>query len=79
MSQFFIKTSLNHKLVMILIVDCRWSIWDEWSECSSLCGAGSRMRKRAIMEKSENGGHDCSGKDIEQEECNVRPCPGTCF
>ena len=31
------------------------------------------------MKNSENGGHDCSGKDIEQEECNVRPCPGTSF
>lgn len=48
----------------------------QWSECSSSCGNGYRIRKRHCDDPlPQNGGLECSGCSIDFEVCNSQPCP----
>lgn len=50
-------------------VDCVWAEWDEWSECvkaPSICGVGSKRRKRSIAVMPANGGALCDPRPLEQ-------------
>ena len=58
------------------IVDCKWSVFNDWSECSKSCGWGVKTSERKIIEASSHGGKDCVGKAKRTEKCNNQPCAG---
>ena len=58
-------------------IDCQWSSWSQFQDCSKSCGVGSQFFQRGQRVKFENGGKDCVGNYIKVEECNIRPCSGT--
>ncbi|MBN3289228.1 SBSPO protein, partial [Polypterus senegalus] len=48
----------------ISAIDCVVSSWGSWSECSQLCGAGSKERTRQVITPPRNGGMPCP--DLKQ-------------
>ena len=60
-------------------MNCTWSSWGKWSQCTKTCGNGTRLSKRDIKIKEANGGEECRGNDSREESCNVHPCPGMWF
>lgn len=50
-------------------VDCTWSEWTPWSECSSGCHGGDRRRTRQLDSESSCGG-ECPGRSEQVEQCN---------
>lgn len=58
-------------------IDCSWSDWTGFSECTTSCGNGQRDRTRNITIPAQFGG-TCPGRDIETEACNTFPCPIDC-
>ena len=61
---------------MIILVDCEWGDYGDWSECSESCGTGTEFRDRAVKISAQNGGEACTGEAREQKECNTHPCAG---
>ncbi|CAH1396828.1 unnamed protein product [Nezara viridula] len=53
-------------------VDCLFSEWTAWSECSTQCGPGIHNRTRKILRKDSYGGRVC-GNILETKICNT-PC-----
>ncbi|KAK1156586.1 somatomedin-B and thrombospondin type-1 domain-containing protein-like isoform X1 [Acipenser oxyrinchus oxyrinchus] len=45
-------------------IDCVVGSWGPWSECSSLCGGGSKERTRQVTVPPRNGGTPCP--DLKQ-------------
>ena len=61
------------------VVNCVWSDWaNSWSGCSKSCGGGIRTTSRKKLTEAYNGGENCTGSEIKEEECNPNKCPGTC-
>jgi len=57
-------------------VDCEFSAWSEYSDCSATCN-GVMDRSRRIKTNSDKGGLPCEGNLKEVEACNVGLCdPG---
>ncbi|XP_069163060.1 hemicentin-1 isoform X2 [Procambarus clarkii] len=57
-------------------VDGNWSPWDPWSECSTTCGGGVRLRSRYCTAPAPlYGGQACEGAAVEEEDCRLRDCP----
>ena len=52
----------------------KWSVWGEFSDCTKPCGTGSKTRTRTCR-KCEFG-NDCIGSASETIECNLKACPG---
>ena len=59
-----------------VLVDCVWSTFGKWSDCSTTCGGGTRFSTRTIIQQSLHGGKECKGEDTQSENCNEAPCPG---
>ena len=57
-------------------VECLWSGFSDWSDCSSSCGEGLQARKRKVLQSSQNEGLDCVGQAEEKRKCQSEPCPG---
>ena len=72
--------TLNHLpgmiKLLITLVNCKWSSYSEWSECSKSCGGGIRTSSRKIVQESSNGGTPCVGEALRNETCNIDICPG---
>lgn len=47
-----------------------WSSWSKWSECTVICGGGSRNRSRACPAEGL-----CPGLNDISDICNMIPCP----
>lgn len=43
-------------------VDCEFSEWGYWSECSKSCGGGSQYRERSVAVPPTKGGKPCKGE-----------------
>ena len=56
-------------------VDCEYSAFGPWSECSRRCGGGFRSRERSIQILARRGGKPCRGGSRETQICNKQPCP----
>lgn len=67
---------IQHLLVCIK-VDGSWSLWGNWSECSTPCNGGNQQRTRICNNPPPaNGGRQCIGLGIETQSCNNQTCPG---
>ena len=55
------------------IAEKEWQGWSEWSQCSSSCGKGLKIRARAC----DKGDGSCSGEPTETTDCLVDACPGS--
>lgn len=59
-------------------VDCEWTSWSPWLQCSTGCGGGTQGRARSIAQPAMYGGNECAGPSIEDRACNEQPCPVPC-
>ena len=53
---------------------CRYSDWSEYSECSSVCGIGTRTRERIVL-RSADCSHPVGAILRSAEQCMTRKCP----
>ena len=58
------------------LVDCKWSEFGSWSDCSVTCGEGTKSATRKILHIALNGGRDCEGDSTRVNPCNLGECPG---
>mmetsp|Transcript_25160 Transcript_25160/g.72526 ORF Transcript_25160/g.72526 Transcript_25160/m.72526 type:complete len:487 (+) Transcript_25160:3-1463(+) len=59
-------------------VDCKWSNWGRWSECTKTCGNGKMTRLRSVSVQKDFGGKPCDGLPQDTKACDSSPCPGVC-
>ena len=54
--------------------------YNEWSDCSSVCGNGNQFRTFNIIKHAQFNGSECSHRngDIDTQICNEDPCPINC-
>ena len=71
-----VENFLTNLLSINFQVNCTWTPFGEWSECSKPCGGGTRESKRRVAKKAIYGGLDCFGNASKIESCNESPCPG---
>ena len=57
-------------------IDSVWQGWGQWSECSTSCGNGSKVRARACSEPAFGGNDTCVGNSTETTDCLRSECPG---
>ena len=64
-------------MCVLFAVDGGWSDWMNWTECSTSCEVGHKLRFRSCTNpKPQYGGRDCQGVREEKAECMLRPhCP----
>lgn len=54
--------------------DCELGEWAAWSDCSSSCGEGSRVRSRKVAQLAIDGGQPCEGSLQEVKVCKIEDC-----
>ena len=59
-------------------INCIWSEFGDWSDCSKSCGEGEKSRTRYELTQAENGGDSCEGNNIDLQSCNIESCPIDC-
>ena len=55
-------------------LDCQWSEWTSYSNCSVECGTGTQTRTREKTVEEQYGGL-CSGSAEDTIICTLNPCP----
>ena len=60
-------------------VNCEWSAYGDWSECSVTCGNGQKRSNRTILQPALHGGIECEGNSSKVEKCNLDACIGMRF
>ena len=64
----------NYELV---IDDGNWTIWSQWTVCSTTCDTGSQNRSRNCTNPVPwNGGYNCTGNATHIRKCFLKPCEG---
>ena len=66
---------LGTKIILGSSIDCKWSEFSNWGECSKSCGGGFQFRERTIERLARNGGRPCLGDTHERRQCNSNECP----
>ena len=67
-----------HQIMIIqnlISVNCTWSAWKSWNDCSASCGGGTQLRYRIVELAAKNGGLSCEGIPAESQACNLDLCP----
>jgi hypothetical protein len=59
--------------MLIAVIDCVLSEWEQWSECDVKCGTGMMSRTRTILRAPENGGKHC-GSLTQKRGCQGYKC-----
>mmetsp|Transcript_15937 Transcript_15937/g.46096 ORF Transcript_15937/g.46096 Transcript_15937/m.46096 type:complete len:685 (-) Transcript_15937:311-2365(-) len=59
-------------------IDCEWTPWSTWSDCSRECGGGRQLKTRQVQTPSRHGGSLCTGDAEEERECNAQLCDLDC-
>ena len=60
------------------LVHCIWSSWNEWSQCTQICGYSpktARIRTKKVI--AQHNGNRCTGQDKETKDCDPAPCRGS--
>ncbi|XP_078703551.1 SCO-spondin-like [Branchiostoma floridae x Branchiostoma belcheri] len=56
-------------------VDCGWTLWSSWGNCTKPCDGGTRRRYRSGSNPpAQDGGRLCQGVSEQLEVCNTQPC-----
>ncbi|XP_032901589.1 thrombospondin type-1 domain-containing protein 7A isoform X1 [Amblyraja radiata] len=56
-------------------VNCLFSDWSPWSDCSQSCGLGGEMlRKRTLIQPFQGDGRPCIMQLEQSKPCLIRPC-----
>ena len=61
-----------------LIVHGQWSLWSNWTDCSTTCGNGTQSRNRTCTNPfPQHGGQDCVGNKTQYRSCDYirKECP----
>ena len=61
------------------VVPGGYTLWSNWTECSSTCNEGVQYRERQCINPSpQHGGKDCLtiGPATDQRSCFIAKCPG---
>eukprot|EP00929_Paragymnodinium_shiwhaense_P119299 TRINITY_DN91191_c0_g1_i1.p1 TRINITY_DN91191_c0_g1~~TRINITY_DN91191_c0_g1_i1.p1 ORF type:complete len:898 (+),score=205.49 TRINITY_DN91191_c0_g1_i1:109-2802(+) len=58
-------------------IDAEMGRWEEWSQCSRVCGGGTRTRRRMVLRESQNGGTP-TAETLQEELCSPQPCDSDC-
>ena len=66
----------QHIVNAYIPVDCEWSPYGNWTDCSASCGPGTKTARRTVSKMALNGGKLCEGSAIKSIECELQPCPG---
>ena len=66
----------NTNKILVVLVECEWNEFGDWSACSATCGGGISLRERTIKTPAQYGGKDCTGEAREEKRCNTYGCPG---
>ena len=56
-----------------------WNAWSDWSQCSTTCGNGLKIRTRACVNNVTGeivSSLLCHGQETEQANCYIADCPG---
>lgn len=62
-----------------LVVNGKWTVWSNWSDCSTTCGNGTQLRERSCTAPApQYGGKDCIGRSRQVQDCFTRHCPVHC-
>ena len=73
--------SLHAAIMQVLLylqtVDGVWTVWSNWTQCSTSCGNGTKHRERLCI-PPQYGGKDCVGVAMEVQECFLVHCPVHC-
>jgi hypothetical protein len=58
-----------------------WSVWSQWSDCTTSCGEGTQDRSRECNNPlPQYGGDDCPGEPTGTRLCpGLPPCPVDCI
>ena len=76
-----LKTIHNYFITRFLTfasVDCSWTDWSGWTQCSESCGPGNRTATRTQEYTYSTGMVKCDGdKTSLTENCKLRECEGT--
>ena len=60
-------------------VDCKYSAWEPWAECSTRCGPGTQERSRTVEVEGAHGGKLCEDHHLfESKTCERKKCPVDC-
>ena len=66
-------------MVLLLVEDCQFQLWSEWTACSATCGGdGVQTRSRGKILATGNG-KECVGAETESQPCGSIPCVGACL
>ena len=74
---WIIPINFVHPRIIVFAVNCKWSDFGSWSNCSAPCGKGEQNRTRTVLAAASNGGNDCTGTHEEIRTCKIKECPGT--
>lgn len=72
-----VDANIIRENILLLLVNCVWSSFGKWSECSSKCGTGTQIRTRVEQTAALHGGDECDGDATETRVCITNPCAGT--
>jgi hypothetical protein len=59
-------------------IDCQYSEWSGFGECSPACGPGIQFNTRAVVVEPEHGGVECTEDTEKSQSCQIVPCPIDC-
>ena len=73
------KPTINALLRFVLVEDCKYTSWSDWSKCDAPCGqAGNRTRKQSLIVKDSTSVNPlCQRDNVETKPCSSPPCPCT--
>ena len=71
------RNSNIYLVLTLFIVDCEWSKFGDWSNCSQPCGGRKKYSKRFKTQSALHGGKECEGPSERVESCNINECQGT--
>lgn len=72
---YFASFWMSFLLLHVRAVDCVFSEWSVWTDCSVTCANGTRSRSRERYGPYHNG-KECDGPLADEEVCVSASCPG---
>ena len=66
-------------IIVSSVVPGGYTMWSNWTECSSTCNEGVQYRERQCTNPTpQHGGKDCLtiGPATDQRSCFIVKCPG---